>query len=281
MISMHRVSPALSGFLLLAGVLVAPYSASAQDQGEISLSSISIPRPSYLSPYADPEGSRRLLGKLRKNRPGDLRLHIAAARETAALGMLAGSREKRRAFLAEAVEAARAAVALDSTDVEANYWLAASLGLLADHQGIRARISLAREAHERVLLTLELDPSHGGGHHVLGRLHAGARRLSWASRVVARGLGLGAILDEASWESAEHHMRLAAEEDPDQLAHLYELAKLLVEARGKRDEGLAILKDVATRTPRHAVDAYYSARAGRALDRFLDDPGEPGTGTVM
>ena len=270
MISSPRGSLALFGVLTVAGVSSTPGAVSAQSLDERSLSSIPISEPLLLPPYADPEGSHRLLSKLRRSRPEDLDLHIAAARETSALGMLAGSREERRALLVEAVEAARAAVALDSMDVEASYWLAASLGLLSDYAGVRAKISLAREAHEEVLRTLTLDPSHGGGHHILGRLHAGARRLSWASRVVARGFGLGAILAEASWQSAEYHMRVAVEEDPGQLVHHYELGKLLVEVRGKREEGLAILADLATRNPRHAVDAYYSARARRALETFSE-----------
>lgn len=205
------------------------------------------------APYTDPVRSLALLAELRSLHPGSVALHLAAAREATGLGLVATDRDEAMARFRDAVDAARSAAALDPDRADTSYWLAASLGLQADLESGRGKISLAQEAYTLAQRTLELDPHHGGAHHIVGRLHNGAKRLSWVSRLIARGLGLGEILNQASWESAEHHLRLAVAYDPDPLVHHLELAKLLLHREGLT-EGQAILAELAVRTPRHAVD---------------------------
>ena len=128
--------------------------------------------------------------------------------------------------------------------------------MASDRAGGREKISLARDAHAHTLRALELDPEHPGANHILGRLHAGTLRLSFVSRMIARALGLGEIIDDASWEDAERRMRLATERDPSQLVYRVDLGKLLLRV-GKEDEGVAILSAVASRRPAHRLDAHY------------------------
>ena len=217
------------------------------------------------APYLDPEDALRRVESMRRLDEDNVELHLIAAREATALGVYDTDREQRIGWLVHGAEAARQAVALDSLSAEATYWLAASLGLRADQEGGRTKITLARDAYDLAVLTLELDSLHGGAHHILGRLHAGAQRLGWATRLIARGLGLGRILSEASWESAEYHMRVAVAQDPDVLVNQYELGRLLVEAVGAPDEGMEILREVVAREPRHALDAFYIERASDFL----------------
>jgi tetratricopeptide (TPR) repeat protein len=214
--------------------------------------------------YTDPVGSLRLLRELVALSPDRADLLLASAREGTALGVIDTTREARLAHLHEAISAARAAVALEPGDADAHYWLAASLGLAADVEGGRTKITLAREAYAEALRTLELDSVHGGAHHVVGRMHTGSLRLSWISRLVARGLGLGEILGQASWESADLHLRRAVALDPDPLVHHVELAKLLLE-RGDEEEAVDILEAVAERSPRHDLDAHYIEEARELL----------------
>lgn len=205
------------------------------------------------APYTDPVRSLALLAELRSLHPGSVALHLAAAREATGLGLVATDRDEALAHFRDAVDAARSAAALDPDGAETLYWLSASLGLQADLESGRSKISLAQEAYTLAQRTLELDPHHGGANHIVGRLHNGAKRLSWVSRLIARGLGLGEILNQASWESAERHLRLAVGYDPDPLVHHLELAKLLLH-RDRPTEGRTILAALAARTPRHAVD---------------------------
>ena len=254
--------PAALAFLMAVVAWASPQAGSAQ-----SLDLFSVAAPELLLPpsYTDPEGTVRIVTDMRTRDPHNVGLYLADARESTALGLLDETPEEREAWLVRAEENARAAVAIDSVDADAHYWLAASLGLHADVSGGRTKISLAREAYGHATRALELDSLHAGANHIVGRLHAGARRLSWLNRLIARGLGLGEILNEASWESAERHMRVAVEQDPTQLVHLHDLGRLLLQQGIDAEEGRAILSDVAGRAPRHGLDAHYIRRAQESL----------------
>lgn len=208
------------------------------------------------APYADPDSAVRVLESAVSAGTGDATLWNALARERTALGIMAASDPVQQAQLRRAVEAGREAVRTDSLSADAHFWLAASLGLLADVSGGRAKISFARESWETARVALALDPDHPGAHHIMGRLHRGARRLSWMSRLIAGALGLGDVLEDASWESAEDHLRLAAEAEAGTLMYRVELARLLAE-RDRTDEARRILDGVLARTPRHAFDRHF------------------------
>ncbi len=210
--------------------------------------------------YVAPLTAAPMLDSLRALHPGCLALDLDAAREGAAAGVLDSTRDARMARLKNAVIAARAALADDSTRADTHYWLAATLGLEADASGGRTKIKLAREAWEQATRTLQIDPMNAGAHHIMGRLHAGVARLPWVEKVIVRALGLGAVLKTASWKSAEDEFRLAARLDPDMLTNKIELGKLLIE-RGRVAEGDSILRDVAGRTPKNRLDAYYVREA--------------------
>jgi len=83
---------------------------------------------------------------------------------------------------------------------------------------------------------LEIEPSHPGAHHVVGRLNAGVMRMSRLDRFLARTLLGGDVLDQASWSLAREHLETAEAHDPCVPDHHYELARLYLD----RDEpGLA------------------------------------------
>jgi hypothetical protein len=217
------------------------------------------------APYADPALTVELMSQRTALDSADVDAYIVLAREAAALGLLGETEQLRKEWLVRSEEAARKAAELDADRVDTSYWLAATLGLRADVEGGQTKISLARESHAWAVRTLQMDSLHAGTNHLLGRLHAGARRLSWINRMIARTLGLGEILREASWESAERHIRIAAEREPDQLVHLYDLAKLLIDREVAVEEGVALLEALASREPRHALDDHWITSARTAL----------------
>jgi len=256
---MHSLGPV--PFLVLTLLLSGP-----SLSGQVGRSPAS-PRVGVVLPPAhhDPALSLRLLGALARAEPDRLEWRLSLAREATTLGITAGTSEGRKEALRAGVEAGREAVARAAEDADAHYWLAASLGLLADEEGGRTKISLAREAYVEARRALELSPDHPGAHHILGRLHAGTVRLSWLSRMIARGLGLGAIVDDASLESAEEHLRHAFDADPGPLVHAFELAKLLVETGEGPEEGRALLEELAARRSRYPLDTHYIRRAAALL----------------
>lgn len=256
---MRALRPLVLAFALAPAALAAQYAPSTGTPGP------EIDAPP--APYSDPSAALAWIRHRLAVEPGRPDLHLAAARELTALGVTDTAHAPRLSSLKQAEAEARAAIALDSTSAEAHYWLAAALGLEADEQGGLAKISAARGAYAETLATLRLDPQHPGARHILGRLHAGTLRLSRLNRLIARGLGLGEILGQASWSSAEENLRFAAEHDPERWVHPLELAKLLVR-RDRAAEGAAILRDLAGRAPRHALDRHYQAEARALLARM-------------
>jgi tetratricopeptide (TPR) repeat protein len=135
----------------------------------------------------------------------------------------------RDAHISRAVELGRRFVESSSESAEAHYWLAVSLGLETEYSGPFAKLTTGKACYEATARALELDPDHAGAHELLGRIHAGVMRLPWLVRKLGASLGMNDALGEASWESAEDHLRRAAELDAEAIAPRLELGKLMVE----------------------------------------------------
>lgn len=172
---------------------------------------------------------------------------------------------ERMALLDQALVAARRAVATDSTDGEAHYWVAAAVGLQADMEGGRTKIRLAEEAWAAASRALEMEPDHAGAHHIHGRLHASVMRLPWVTRTLARHL-LGAdVLGEASWERAEYHLARAAALAPDDAVNHLELG-LTLRDRGRVEEARAAFQRALDVPGDRPVDRAPRARARALLE---------------
>ena len=122
---------------------------------------------------------------------------------------------------------ARAAIEGHADDVGRRFALAVVLGLRANSEGGRTKVNAASELHRELEAILDLDHQHARARHMLGRLHAGVRRMSGITRWIATNLLGGAELKKATWETAEEHLSFAetqVTEVPDhhlQLANLY------------------------------------------------------------
>jgi hypothetical protein len=248
-----RVARLAAPFLAALALLpFAPAVDAQEGKGRSHISAVEVlPRP-----YVDPAGSARILEDMLDAQPDRLELKLALVRELTAVGVIGDEQEERIDALVRAAEVALEVVEADSTSADAHHWVAVAKGLHADQAGAREKIELAREAHLHTLRALEIDPGHPGANHILGRLHSGTLRLSFVSRMFGRMLGLGEIMDEATWESAEARMRVAAAGEPDMLVYQLELARLLIRVE-KAEEGWALMQRVADVRPRHELDAYY------------------------
>ncbi len=199
-----------------------------------------------------------------RGEPPSVELLVAAAEEGALLATSTADRESRKELIERARGYAQEAVCEDPSGVQAHYWLAATSGLLADEEGGRTKIRLADEAWRESKWVLEADPRHAGAHHIQGRLHAAVMRLNSVVRFLAKRVLGGDALDGASWESAEYHLRTAAELAPWQPAYHYELGVALLDL-GRSTEARAALSAAASTIPSHPADERFSARAERLL----------------
>ncbi len=138
-----------------------------------------------------------------------------------------------RAQVERGIAAGQRAIAADPKDPAGHFWLAATMGLLAEQgstrDGLRLRVDIRRELET----VLALDPAfqRGSADRGLGR---------WYMKV-PRMLG-------GNHEKAEMHLRRSLAYDPVSSASRYFLAELLME-RGRRDEARALLQAILDTPP--------------------------------
>jgi hypothetical protein len=137
--------------------------------------------------------------------------------------------ESTQRCLREAVALARRVLEATPDDPESHALLAMALGLEVEKRGGRARLSAGAEVRSEAEAALALDPTQPGAHHVLGRLHAAAMRMNRFTRFAVRTILGGSVLDGASWELAEDHLRQARIHEPDSPRHAMELGALYMD----------------------------------------------------
>jgi len=138
----------------------------------------------------------------------------------------AEDREVAKALLVEAEVEARVASEGNPESVELRFSLAVVLGLRAEYEGGRTKIRAAAGLYEELTAVLEREPEHARAQHLLGRLHAGVRRMNRITRFIATRLFGGSVLAGASWEDAERYLAFAEREVPDVSDHHMQLAAL-------------------------------------------------------
>jgi hypothetical protein len=131
----------------------------------------------------------------------------------------------RKALLIEAERHARASVT-NEDDVGRRYALAVVLGLRANAEGGRGKVQAAAALSDELDAILAVEPHHPGARHMLGRLHAGIRRMSRVTRWLATNLMGGDELARATWEAAEENLTYAEKHAPDVPDHHLQLALL-------------------------------------------------------
>lgn len=153
----------------------------------------------------------------------------AQARDAIRDGLLAESTDDRSHHFEDAEDHARSALELDPRDLEARYYLAAAVGLRAEHAGLHDQIRLGRESYDEAMAVLAVDPDHAGAHHIIGRLNAEIMRMGGMARfVVGRLLGSD-LVRRASWDAAESHLLAAVQAEPDRALHRVELARVYMD----------------------------------------------------
>lgn len=143
------------------------------------------------------------------------------------------------------------------------YWAAVHWGLWGRHKGkiAAARQGVAGKIRDYAAMVIALDPDYedGGGHRMLGRLHAEAPKLPFVTGWVDR-------------KTAISELEKARAMSSDALTGLYFAEALLEYDSSRRDEALALLRDTAAKepSPDHFLEELRAIRDARAL---LEDLG--------
>ena len=133
---------------------------------------------------------------------------------------------RKKQILLEAEALARTDLSGHEDDVERRYTLAVVLGLRSNIEGGQTRVRAASALSAELEAILALDADHPGARHMLGRLHAGVRRMNRITRWVATNLLGGDELKKATWEAAEENLLFAERNDPEVSDHHLQLALL-------------------------------------------------------
>lgn len=133
---------------------------------------------------------------------------------------------RKKDILREAEALARADLAGHEESIDRHYALAVVLGLRANVEGGQTKVRVASELSEELEVILVMDPDHPGARHMLGRLHAGVRRMGSITRWIATNLLGGGELKKATWEAAEENLLLAKRHAPHVADHHLQLALL-------------------------------------------------------
>lgn len=137
--------------------------------------------------------------------------------------------DESKALLREAERHARDALVGFEDDVDRRFALAVVLGMRSEREGGRTKVHLASELYEELRAVLEREPEHVGARHLMGRLHAGVRRMSGLTRWIATTLLGGGLLESASWEEAERDLAFAESHAPEVPEHHLQLARVYVD----------------------------------------------------
>ncbi|MBM4184722.1 MAG: hypothetical protein FJ207_11010 [Gemmatimonadetes bacterium] len=172
--------------------------------------------------------------------------------------------DERKERLREAEAAARASVVGHEGDIARRYALAIVLGLRANAEGGQTKVKAASDLSRELDAVLVADSSHAGARHMLGRLHAGVRRMNRITRWIATNLLGGDELKRATWEAAEVNLAYAEVHATGVADHHLQLA-LLYRDTGRAALAIDELEHVLGFEAKSALDAEVLAEAAEVL----------------
>ena len=128
--------------------------------------------------------------------------------------------QERRVALEQGIGAAHKAIAARPDRPEGHFWLAATMGVLAESFGLRAGIKYRKPIREALERVLKIDPAfqQGSADRALGRWYFKVPRLFGGSK-----------------ERSEQHLRKSLTYNPNSTASLFFLAETLVELDRRAD----------------------------------------------
>lgn len=172
--------------------------------------------------------------------PDNLTALCGASINSVRVGNREKNDDKKRELFEDGLSFAKKAISINSQSDEANFCMAAALGRKAESLGAKEKLSLAKEIKKYADKCVQINSSHAGGHHIIGRWHHRFSNLSFFEKAAANTL-FGGIPNEVSVEKGLYHLKKACELKPTFILYLYDYAVALNDA-DKEEEALAILK---------------------------------------
>ena len=108
-------------------------------------------------------------------------------------------------------------------------------------EGGKTKIELSKELKAEADKAIELDPTHDGAYHIIGRWHREIANLSWVLKAAAK-IVYGGVPKGASNENAIANFEKAIKLRPDKTIHHLELGKTYKEMKKWKEARQALQK---------------------------------------
>jgi tetratricopeptide (TPR) repeat protein len=165
---------------------------------------------------------------------------------------VAGKKERIAGF-EKAEDTLKKSIELDPKDPEAHFWYGVAMGKRGQTRGIMNSLFMIGPLKKEMKTVIELDPKHGGAHHVLGELY---RQLP--------GFYGG------SNKKALAEFEKAVELSPDYAVNYVSLAEAYAD-KGEKEKALAVLKRLyELKNPTDPAEYPDNLYDGKQLEKKLD-----------
>lgn len=177
-------------------------------------------------------------------KPNDPAVLQKISKQYSDLASRENSTESKRALAAQALAYAQRSAALAPNDAVCALSLAICHGHFAVTGSVREKVALSRLMQLEIERALQLDPNYAWAHHLYGRWHVELAELGRTARFIVK-IFYGE-LPQASFADGINHLRRAAELEPREPSHWFELGFALAltgqreDARACWERGLAL-----------------------------------------
>ncbi len=179
--------------------------------------------------------------------------------------------KKRQEQYRTAERYARAAVKVDPKSTWPHFFLAVSLGKVAEFSGVKKQIALAGDIREATDTAIALDPDNGFAYHVLGVWHRRMAEINQAERLLAKLFLLGSV-PPGRMDDSVRYLKKAIGYNPDVINHHLELARTY-QALGKPELARRHLETVAELPIKFSDDAIHKRKAQQLLQEISRNGG--------
>lgn len=146
---------------------------------------------------------------------------------------------RRMPYYTKAVDYARKAVTLETSNASAHTWLAAALAVKSDKLGNKEKLARAAEIKSELDRALALNPNDDVAWSILGSWYHQVSNIGWMNRFL--GNTFVGTMPKGKPEDAERAFRKAISLNPRAVRHYHELALLLIDLQ-REGEALQILQ---------------------------------------
>jgi tetratricopeptide (TPR) repeat protein len=222
---MRLQSALLALGLLSIGVLALAPAAAAQSSDGATERPVSEAGLATIDSLREAGAFREAYGQLTERAtqpPSNAEIQWRLALTQIDMGETTDSEQKRSSLYTEALKAAQAALAVDSTNAHAHYARAVAEGRLALTAGTREKIQRSRAVKHHADRAIALDSTFSAAYHVRARWNREVADLGFFERTIVKAVYGG--LPEASFEQSVRDFKTAIRLE-DTIIHHLELAR--------------------------------------------------------